>query len=116
MIGRDEGATAYLHPEGVYDDPKGGDFRKALYPRLRGHYQFINELKLFAEVHHQTVFSVNVTKMRHALMSSSQTSPTFTPRKPSMTALITTDVGRSQESRMITTTGIPRAMHSASSR
>jgi hypothetical protein len=44
----------------VYDDPKGGDFRKALYPRLRGHYQFINELKLFADVHHQTTYSVNV--------------------------------------------------------
>jgi hypothetical protein len=60
MVGRDDGVTAYLHPEGVYDDPKGGDFRKALYPRLRGHYQFINELKLFADVHHQTTYSVNV--------------------------------------------------------
>ncbi|MCS4181627.1 hypothetical protein GGQ07_003086 [Salinibacter ruber] len=59
-IGRDEGKTAYLHPEGVYDDPNGGDFRTALYQRLQGHYQFINELDLFAEVHHQTKFSVNV--------------------------------------------------------
>ena len=59
-IGRDKGATAFLHPEGVYDDPSAGNFRKALYPRLRGHYQFINELDLFADVHHQTKFSVNV--------------------------------------------------------
>ena len=60
MIGRDEGETAFLHPEGVYDDPNGGSFRKALYPRLRGHYQFINELNLFADVDHHTTYSVNV--------------------------------------------------------
>jgi len=59
-IGRDDGMTAFLHPEGVYDDPNGGDFRKAIYPRLQGHYQFTNELDLFADVHHQTTFSVNV--------------------------------------------------------
>jgi hypothetical protein len=59
-IGRDDGVTAFLHPEGVYDDPKGGGYRKSLYPRLRGHYQFINELDLFADVHHQTKFSINV--------------------------------------------------------
>ena len=46
------GVAAYLHPEGPYDDPKGGALREALYPRLRAHFQFINELQLFAEVHH----------------------------------------------------------------
>jgi hypothetical protein len=60
MIGSRRGVTAFLHPEGVYDDPKGGKLRKALYPRLRGHYQFVNELDLFADVHHQTKFSINV--------------------------------------------------------
>ena len=37
--------------EGVYDDPNAGLFRAALYPRLRGHFQFINERELFPEVH-----------------------------------------------------------------
>jgi hypothetical protein len=55
-----KGVSGFLHPEGVYDDPKGGNFRKELYPRLRAHFQFINETKLFAEVHNQTLFSVNV--------------------------------------------------------
>ena len=50
----------FLHPEGVYDDPKGGAFRKALYTRLRTHFQFQNEKRLFAEVDHHTLFSVNV--------------------------------------------------------
>ncbi|MGQ9951341.1 Eco57I restriction-modification methylase domain-containing protein [Pseudomonas aeruginosa] len=54
------GVQALLHPEGVYDDPKGGALRAALYPRLRAHYQFENQLTLFAEVHHNTKYSINV--------------------------------------------------------
>ena len=61
MVSRqDSGVTALLHPESVYDDPKGGRFREALYPRLRAHFQFQNEKRLFPEVHHHTEFSVNV--------------------------------------------------------
>ena len=60
MIGSDRGVAGFLHPEGVYDDPKGGAFRAALYPRLRSHFQFQNEKRLFAEVHHHTTFSVDV--------------------------------------------------------
>ncbi|MEN3374098.1 class I SAM-dependent DNA methyltransferase [Dechloromonas sp. ZS-1] len=54
------GVTGLLHPEGPYDDPKGGTLREALYARLRRHFQFINELSLFAEVHHLTKYSVNI--------------------------------------------------------
>jgi len=60
MIGDEKGVTAFLHPEGIYDDPNGGNFRKFVYPRLRGHYQFINELKLFADVGHQKKYSLNI--------------------------------------------------------
>jgi hypothetical protein len=41
------GVQALVHPEGPYDDPKGGALRAAIYPRLRGHYQFQNEFQLF---------------------------------------------------------------------
>ncbi len=54
------GVVGLLHPEGVYDDPNAGVFRGDLYPRLRCHFQFINERKLFAEVHHHTKFSINI--------------------------------------------------------
>lgn len=54
------GCAAFVHPEGVYDDPKGGALREKLYPRLRYHFQFANERKLFSEVHHHTQFSLNV--------------------------------------------------------
>ena len=60
MIGNMQGAAGFLHPEGVYDDPKGGPFREALYRRLRAHFQFLNEKKLFADVHNETSFSVNI--------------------------------------------------------
>lgn len=54
------GISAFIHPEGVYDDPKGGALREKLYPRLRYHFQFANERKLFPEVDHHTQFSLNV--------------------------------------------------------
>ena len=60
LIGSPDGVAGFLHPEGVYDDPKGGTFRDALYPRLRSHFQFQNEKKLFAEVDHHALFSINV--------------------------------------------------------
>ena len=31
-----------------------------MYPRLRKHFQFRNELKLFSEVHHSRIYSLNV--------------------------------------------------------
>ena len=54
------GAIGFLHEEGVYDDRKGGRLRAATYERLRAHFQFQNECKLFPEVHHHTRFSANV--------------------------------------------------------
>ena len=56
----ESGIAAFVHPEGVYDDPKGGALREMLYPRLRYHFQFANERKLFSEVDHHTQFSLNV--------------------------------------------------------
>ena len=54
------GFTGLLHPDSVYDDAKGQLMREHLYPRLRRHYQFHNEKRLFKDVHHHTVFGVHV--------------------------------------------------------
>ncbi len=59
MVVYPDGVVGYLHPEGVYDDPKGGPLREALYPRLRAHFQFQNSLMLFP-IPHRALFSVNV--------------------------------------------------------
>lgn len=50
----------FVHPDGVYEDPNGGLLRSEIYSRLRKHYQFCNELRLFVGVHHSKVFSINV--------------------------------------------------------
>lgn len=55
-----KGIAGILHPEGIYDDPKGGELRMHVYPRLRVHFQFHNELGLFKEIHHTTMFSMNI--------------------------------------------------------
>lgn len=47
MIGGAGGISAFLHPEGVYDDAKGGPLREQIYLRLRYHFQFQNEFVLF---------------------------------------------------------------------
>ncbi|RZF80547.1 hypothetical protein EXT46_11035 [Pseudoalteromonas sp. CO325X] len=59
-ISNHNGISAFLHPEGIYDDPKGGNLREMIYPRLRAHFQFHNEKSLFSEVHHATTYSINV--------------------------------------------------------
>ncbi len=54
------GICGLLHPESVFDDPRGGAFRRNYYPRLRGHFQFENELLLFPAVNARQTFSINV--------------------------------------------------------
>lgn len=54
------GVTGLLHPEGPYDDPRGGVLREAAYARLRRHFQFVNVKKLFAEILHWVTYSVNI--------------------------------------------------------
>jgi len=54
------GFIGLLHPESIYDDPNGQMIRKILYHKLRYHFQFINSLLLFSEVHDQLTFSINI--------------------------------------------------------
>jgi len=56
------GASAFLHPEGVYDDPRGALLRKSMYRRLALHLQFRNVLPLFEGTNDHGVlrFSLNV--------------------------------------------------------
>lgn len=54
-----QGVQGFLHPEGAYDDPKGGALREVLYGRLRNHFQFQNALILFP-IAHRAKFSLNI--------------------------------------------------------
>lgn len=59
-IGNSTGVSAFVHPDGVFDDSNGGMLRKEIYKRFVYHFHFINEKLLFAEVGHPEVFSLNV--------------------------------------------------------
>lgn len=59
-IGKTTAIIAFIHPDGVYDDPKGTNLRREIYKKLRFHFQFINEKLLFSEVGHPTIFSLNI--------------------------------------------------------
>ncbi|HRD68040.1 MAG TPA: class I SAM-dependent DNA methyltransferase, partial [Candidatus Competibacter sp.] len=59
LIGNAGAVAGFLHPEGIYDDPKGGLFRAAVYPRLRAHFQLQNQLMLFP-IGHRVKYSINV--------------------------------------------------------
>ena len=56
LASEESGYIGLLTPESIYDDPKGQPLRRELYKRLRYHFQYQNELRLFAEVHHHTVY------------------------------------------------------------
>lgn len=62
MFGNQTCVSAFLHPEGIYDDPKGGALRVEVYRRLRQHVQYENELGLFEGTndHGRMRFSTNI--------------------------------------------------------
>jgi hypothetical protein len=59
LIGR-LGIVSLIHPDTIFDDPRGNIFREKYYPKLKGHYHFRNEYKLFADVENLMTFSINV--------------------------------------------------------
>ncbi|MDI9880879.1 hypothetical protein [Flectobacillus longus] len=59
LLGK-QGFMGLIHPESIYDDPNGQPLRKEVYQRLKYHFQFQNEMSLFAEVHHNMSYGVQV--------------------------------------------------------
>ena len=59
-IAQTSGIFAFVHPDGIYDDPMGTVLREIVYKKIRNHFQFVNETSLFPDVAHTYVFSVNV--------------------------------------------------------
>lgn len=60
MIGNSECISAFVHPNSIFDDSNGGVFRSELYPHIRKHFRFENELKLFQDVGNAMKYSLNV--------------------------------------------------------
>ncbi len=55
-----EGIVGLLHPESHFTDPKAGGLREQTYRRLRRHWNFVNECKLFEDVHNLTEYGIQV--------------------------------------------------------
>ena len=53
------GVSAFVHPEDMWSESNASALRAEGDARLRVHFQFSNELKMFAGVHHHTTFSLN---------------------------------------------------------
>jgi N-6 DNA Methylase len=56
------GNAALIHQDSHLTDPNAGEFRSSWYRRIRRHYNFHNVMKekMFAEINHQTFFSLNI--------------------------------------------------------
>ena len=57
--GHSDAVAAFVHPEGVYNAPNGGELRRTLYKKLRYHFQFVNQFKLF-DIGNTRTYSLNV--------------------------------------------------------
>lgn len=64
---RASGTSGLIHPESHFTDPKSAALRGAAYGQLRRHFQFINELFLFEDVDHHTMFGIHVYGQGEAL-------------------------------------------------
>lgn len=60
----EQGFVGLLTPESIYDDPNGQPLRRELYKHLCYHFQYQNELRLFAEVHHHTRYGGQLLRGR----------------------------------------------------
>lgn len=76
--GNKTAVTGLLHPEGIYDDPNGGDFRSMVYKRLRYHFQFQNELLLFP-IGNRNKFSINIYSGQLNIIGFNNLSSIFHP-------------------------------------
>ena len=59
-VSAETGVFAFIHPDGIYDDPKGGELRSFIYPKLRYRFQFVNEKLLFKEISDTSIYGLNV--------------------------------------------------------
>jgi len=60
MFSNPKGIQGFVCEESIYDDPKGGVLREKIYPRLKLHFRFENELIIFPDVGHAKKFGLNI--------------------------------------------------------
>ena len=61
-FGNKNGISAFVHPNGIFDDPNGNILRSYLYPKLKYYFRFSNRTLLFADISMSREFCLNVYK------------------------------------------------------
>jgi hypothetical protein len=76
-----EGYAALIHQDGHLGDPKAGSLRRHWYGRIAKHFEFSNKIKskMFAEVHDEVLFSLNVYRGQPTEVSFDQFTNAFLP-------------------------------------
>jgi N-6 DNA Methylase len=75
------GFAALIHQDGHLGDPKSGGFRRHWYERIAKHFEFSNKMtsKVFAEVHDELKFSLNVYRGRPSTIRFEKFTHAFLP-------------------------------------
>ena len=62
LFGSKAGVSAFVHPNGIFDDPNGNELRSYLYPRLKYYFRFSNRTLLFGDISMSREFCLNIYK------------------------------------------------------
>ncbi len=73
------GLIGLVHPESIYDDPNAKNARQNIFKRLLYHFQFKNELLLFAEIDHHNTYGINIYAWNKREISFSSINNLFHP-------------------------------------
>lgn len=84
------GAQGLVHPETVYTETKGQMLRLNAYQRLRKHYQFANEQKLFVDIDNNVEFSLNIYGKFNKIVNFDSINNLFIPRTIKSSEALTT--------------------------
>ncbi|WP_338836933.1 Eco57I restriction-modification methylase domain-containing protein [Gordonia polyisoprenivorans] len=74
-----EGVVGLIHPESHFTELRAARLRKPTYRRLRRHWQFRNELKLFSEINNTREYGVQIYGTEQVTTSFFQASSLFHP-------------------------------------
>ena len=106
MVGCPQGVAAFVHPEGLYDDPHAAAFRVELYSRLRAHFQFQNWKSLFPETSDKALFGINVYGTKRFRPAFLHLANLFSPATVDIVASATTETALCRVSRMTAMIGL----------
>jgi hypothetical protein len=80
MLSNERGYIGLIHEESIYDDPAAREIRRICYRRLRFHFQFINEMKLFSDVDSHKKYSINISGPNREIVQFVNISSLFLPK------------------------------------